>query len=76
MGNGKAEVKTVQGKDETGTISFEYTLKELKTNKHLLLTKIRCDLVRKTEFFLKSVLTSLSVVNLPRSFCRWKEGYN
>lgn len=55
IGGGKGEVKTVLGKEETGTIFFEYTLKDLKQNKHLMLSKIRCDMVRKTEFFLKSV---------------------
>ena len=48
VGGGKGEIKIILGKEETGTVFFEYTLKELKQNKQLQLTKIRCDMVKKT----------------------------
>lgn len=66
LGGGRGEVRLVHGKDETGTLSFDYTLKELRQNKHLMLSRIRCELVRKTDYFLKSVQTPVIAAHLPR----------
>ena len=45
---GKGEVKLFLGKEETGTITYEYTLKDHKDDKSLVSSNIKCSFVKKT----------------------------
>jgi 1-deoxy-D-xylulose 5-phosphate reductoisomerase len=69
LGSGKAEIKVLLKNEETGVISFEYNLKDLKANKQIALLNIKCSLVKKTELFLKCVNNNLSVVTVSCCHC-------